>query len=220
MGAVEEFSPIVDNLLKPAIIPNMPPLTERDAAERGVLVRFELSGAKAQEICATAAGISREMNATGCIIVSGLTRKRKLAFQAMGEPTLDINFFRKVANSKLKTVYAFHQSTSITQANMQRDHESPADYGGAVGSTFAGGVAIFADEEHTQFVGAIVFSGGPQKQDEAICRKAVEQMGLYTDLPKETTSDAADDASRSLWDDEHDPESIEDNPLYIGFPDS
>lgn len=216
MGAVEEFSPIVDNLLKPAIIPNMPPLTERDAAERGVLVRFELSGAKAQEICATAAGIAGEMNATGCIIVCGLTRKRKLAFQAIGEPNLDISFFRKVASSKLKTVYAFHQSTSITQANMQRDHESPADYGNAVGSTFAGGVAIFADEEHTQFIGAIAFSGGPQKQDEEICRQAIKQVGFYTDLPEETTSHAADDASRSLWGNEPDPELIENSPRYLG----
>ena len=88
----------------------------------------------------------------------------------------------KIAEAKIKTVLAVRRSSSIQRDRMKAKGQTRGDFGGQLGSLFGGGVAIFADKELSQFIGAVAFSGGTEEEDEFICRKAVEEAGLFTDL--------------------------------------
>ena len=90
----------------------------------------------------------------------------------------------EIARAKIKTVLAVHRSTSLQRRRMIEMGQSIDLFAGQLGTLFSGGVAAFADEALTQFVGAMAFSGATQEQDEEICRTAIERIGLYTDLPK------------------------------------
>src|ERR1035437_2796325 len=88
----------------------------------------------------------------------------------------------EIARAKIQTVLAVHRSSRLQRERMIENGQTSADFGGQLGSLFGGGIAIFADEAKTEFVGAMAFSGGTQEQDEEICRKTVEEIGLYTDV--------------------------------------
>lgn len=88
----------------------------------------------------------------------------------------------RIAEAKIQTVLSLHQSTSLRRARIEQNNYNVYDFGGMIGSTFGGGVAIFKDRELKTFLGAIAFSGGEPKEDEQICRVAVERVGLYTDV--------------------------------------
>ncbi len=94
-----------------------------------------------------------------------------------------------LAEAKAKTVLATQRSSSVQRDRMKERGQTVDDFGGTLGSLFGGGVAIFADREKSKFVGAVAFSGGTQEEDEEICRRAVEEVGLFTDLPEPTPTD-------------------------------
>jgi len=73
---------------------------------------------------------------------------------------------------------------SVQVGYMKTNGRTREDYGGSLGSFIQGGVAIFKDPELKVFLGAAAYGGGPADQDEVIVRQAIEQQGLYTDLPK------------------------------------
>ena len=93
----------------------------------------------------------------------------------------------EIATAKAKTVLAINRSTRVQRERMQSKFQNREDFGGQLGSLFGGGVAIFADEAKTEFVGTMAFSGGTEEQDEEICAIAITSLGLYTDLPPKAT---------------------------------
>ncbi len=90
-----------------------------------------------------------------------------------------------VIEGKIKTVLATHRSVSVQAAYMKTNGRTREDYNGKLGGLIPGGVAIFKDPELKIFVGAAAYGGGPADQDEIIVRQAIEQEGLFTDLPKQ-----------------------------------
>jgi len=122
--------------------------------------------------------IAREMGVSGFLTVYSRTGMEETS-QAIGAAT-PLNV--EIARAKIRTVLAVRRSTSLQRERMEERGQSREDFGGQLGSLFSGGIAIFADEERTRFIGAMAFSGGTPEQDEEICRKAVEKIGLFTDV--------------------------------------
>ena len=102
-----------------------------------------------------------------------------LSARAIGQP-LSLNV--DVAIAKGKTVNAIHRSTSVQRERMAQANSTTNDYSGTLGSLFPGGVAIFLDENHSDYVGAIVFGGGTGEEDEIICLAPVLKAGFFTDV--------------------------------------
>lgn len=89
----------------------------------------------------------------------------------------------QIALAKIDTVLIRRESTGVWQRKIAKEGTRPENYAGAVKTLFGGGLAIFADEERKEFVGAIAFSGGEEWQDIEICWTAIHRVGLYTDEP-------------------------------------
>lgn len=121
--------------------------------------------------------MAQQMGVSGFLTVYSRTGMEETS-QAM-ESATPLNV--KVAKDKIKTVLAFRRSSRVQRERMEEKDQLREDYGGQLGSLFGGGVAIFADEAQTEFIGAIAFSGGTQEEDEEICRRAVEVVGFFTD---------------------------------------
>lgn len=98
--------------------------------------------------------------------------------------------YQDVAFMKVETVWARGRSTweeFLYELNnvLYRDN-----FGGLVKTLFAGGVAIYADSECTELVGALAFSGGPQWLDHETCRRSVLDVARNKDLGAELFTDA------------------------------
>lgn len=87
----------------------------------------------------------------------------------------------QVALAKIETVLIRRQSISVWRAMIEKLNLRPEYYAGAVKTLFRGGLAIFADKECKEFIGAIAFSGGEEWQDHNICRDAILFRRLFTD---------------------------------------
>lgn len=122
--------------------------------------------------------IAREMGIPGFLAVYGRTGMEETTQAVATATPLNVD----IARAKIKTVLAVRRSTRLQAERMKEKGQAREDFGGQLGSLFGGGVAIFADEKKTEFVGAMAFSGGTPQQDEEICRRAVEKVGLYTDV--------------------------------------
>ncbi len=122
--------------------------------------------------------IARGMGIPGFIAVYSRTGMEETT-QVQGAAT-PLNV--EVARAKIKTVLAVRRSSRLQRERMIEKGQTREDFGGQLGSLFGGGIAIFSDEAKTDFIGAMAFSGGTQEQDEEICRRAVENTGLYTDV--------------------------------------
>jgi len=144
----------------------------------GIELVPNLSIAKAVELRDLGVKTSKALGIGGFLVVVDTLGMQK-ASEATGGTSLNVD----VALAKIKTVLAVRQSSSLRAARMREKGQTSEDFGGRIGSLFGGGVAIFADPDHEVFVGAVAFSGGTQEQDEKICRRTVEESGLYTDLP-------------------------------------
>lgn len=126
---------------------------------------------------------ARELGVSGFLMVFDALGLQ-LTSQGVGEHK---HLSVEIATAKAKTVLAVHRSTSVQRERMQSTSQNREDFGGQLGSLFGGGVVIFADEAKTEFVGAMAFSGGTEKQDEEICATAITSLGLYTDLLSKPT---------------------------------
>lgn len=91
----------------------------------------------------------------------------------------------EIAHAKASTVLNMRKSTRRLAEWLVKERAGarPEDFGEQIQSLLAGGVAIFADETRSRFVGAVAFSGGSPEQDEYICLKGVYESGLYSDIP-------------------------------------
>lgn len=148
--------------------------------DQGLVELRSIGIEKAKELRDKGIETARQMNVSGFLVVYSRTEMQECS-EAVGPGAK--SFYVKVAGEKIKTVLATRRSTSVQGERMKTLGQRIEDFGNLLGTTIAGGVAIFSDETHTDFVGAIAFSGGLPEQDEAICRTAVETSGLYTDLP-------------------------------------
>lgn len=126
---------------------------------------------------------AREIGVSGFLMVFD-AQGVQLTSQGVGEHT---HLSVEIATAKAKTVLAMNRSTRVQRERMKSKSQNREDFGGQIGSLFGGGVAIFADEAKTGFVGAMAFSGGTEEQDEEICAIAITSLGLYTDLPPKAT---------------------------------
>ena len=82
---------------------------------------------------------------------------------------------------KLDTVMNTRRSIHVQKAYMEREKIRPSNYGLSIRTLFDGGLAVFADPELTQFVGAIAASGGSGWEDARCCVAGLESVGLFTD---------------------------------------
>jgi len=121
---------------------------------------------------ATKAGIS------GFVIVFSSTGMQ-LCSSAVGPVLKPMSV--QIAHAKIETVLARQQSVSVWLKKIEKTGTRPENYAGAIKTLFGGGLAIFADEAHTEFVGAIAFSGGEEWEDQEICQEAISATGLFTD---------------------------------------
>lgn len=126
---------------------------------------------------------ARELGVSGFLMVFD-AQGVQLTSQGVGGHT---HLSVEIATAKAKTVLAISRSTRVQRERMQSKSQNREDFGGQLGSLFGGGVAIFANEAKTEFVGAMAFSGGTEEQDEEICAIAITSLGLYTDLPPKAT---------------------------------
>lgn len=83
--------------------------------------------------------------------------------------------------NKLETVIATRRSIHKQISHMKEKKIDPANYGDAIKTLFIGGLAVYADVELTQFVGAIAASGGTSMQDVLVAVNGVDNMSYYTD---------------------------------------
>ena len=125
---------------------------------------------------------AQELRVSGFLVVFSSTRMQE-ASQAIGASARPAHV--NIAGDKAVTVLNMRRSTRRLAEWLVKDRPGtrPEDYGGQIQSLLAGGVAIFADMELTQFVGAAAFSGGSPDQDEYICLRGVLGSGLYSDIP-------------------------------------
>lgn len=150
------------------------------------------------------AAVGTDMNVSGFAVIYSSTGMQ-LCSQAVGPNAKPMN--AQIALAKIETVLNRRESSGILQEKIKAKGTRPENYAGAVKTLFGGGLAIFADKECTEFVGAIAFSGGEEWQDmnlpvvnggvsrkrdttgsfggEAaegkICQAAIESVELYTD---------------------------------------
>lgn len=127
------------------------------------------------------AAAETDMNVSGFVIIYSSTGMQ-LCSQVVGPDAKQMAV--RIALAKIETVLNRRESTGIWNEKIMAKHTRPENYAGAVKTLFGGGLAIFADEAHTEFVGAIAFSGGEEWQDINICQSAIESVGLYTDQVK------------------------------------
>lgn len=157
-------------------------MTERNVGQDRGLVEIKTIGAeKALELRDLGIETAREMGISGFLTVHNFMGMQECA-QVVGGKAIPQNV--AVALDKIKSVIATRRSTSVQRERMKANNYPREDFANQLGSLFSGGVAIFADEELKEFVGAMAFSGGLPEQDEELCRRVVEKAGLYTDLPK------------------------------------
>lgn len=134
-----------------------------DAANR--MVQFALAKAKGLGVKKIAIGI---MGIEGFMLASatggGVTPNNDLAMR-----------------NKLETVIATRRSIHKQIRHMEKKGINPANYGEAIKTLFIGGLAVYADEGLTQFVGAIAASGGTSKQDVEIAFAGVDNLSYHTD---------------------------------------
>lgn len=115
---------------------------------------------------------------SGFVVVYSRTGMQECS-RAVGLNAKPLNM--QIALAKIETVLIRRESTGVWQRKISEKGTRPENYAGAVKTLFGGGLAIFADEECKEFVGAIAFSGGEEWQDIKICWMAINKVGLYTD---------------------------------------
>ena len=156
--------------------------------------------------------VAREMGVPGFLAVYSRTGMEETT-QVQGAATL-LNV--EVARAKIKTVLAVRRSSRLQRERMAEKGQTREDFGGQLGSLFGGGIALFADEARTQFIGAMAFSGGTQEEDEEICRRAVERIGLYTDvdpvLTQSVNEEQANDRLQTF--------TFDGEPLRVSYQDT
>ncbi len=131
--------------------------------------------------------IAKSMGVSGFLAVYSRTGMEECS-QAIGPSVTPTNV--EVAKAKIKTVLAMRRSSRLQRERMEEKEQSREDFGDQIGSLFGGGVAVFADTELQEFVGAVAFSGGTQEEDEEIGRQAVEKSGFFTDVKPQTEAGA------------------------------
>lgn len=156
---------------------------EARSVESNVREIKKLSQAGAVHLRESGLELARQMELSGFLTVFSVNGMEECS-QAIGESATPTHV--EIAKAKIKTVLATHRSSSVQRARMQNMGQTREDLGNQIGSLLGGGVAIFADEKLTEFVGAIAFSGGTQDQDEAIARQAAESSGFFTDIQPKT----------------------------------
>ena len=122
-----------------------------------------------------------QMGVSGFVLVYSRTGMQECSY-AVGLEAKPLNV--QIALAKIETVLSFRQSTGVRARYIEKKNIYPENYAGAVKTMFGGGLAIFADPELKEFVGAIAFSGGEEWQDIQICCVAIHKAGLYTDEPR------------------------------------
>lgn len=120
------------------------------------------------------------LEVSGFIVVYSRTGMQECS-RAVGPDAKPLNV--QIALAKIDTVLIRRESTYVWQRKIAKKGTRPENYAGAVKTLFGGGLAIFADKELKEFVGAIAFSGGEEWQDVGICWMAINNVGLYTDEP-------------------------------------
>ena len=147
---------------------------------------LNVEGAKV--IAAASIVTAVELRVYGSILILSITGMQEYsqAFGASARPAhVDI------AGAKATTVLNMRRSTRrlAEWLGAERVGARPEDFAGQIKSLLSGGVAIFADEAQSQFVGAAAFSGGSPEQDEYICLRGVYMAGLFSDIPLEESQE-------------------------------
>ncbi|MDP3900964.1 MAG: heme-binding protein [bacterium] len=123
--------------------------------------------------------MAESMEVSGVVCVYGMTGMPFMHW-AYGEGARPMHV--EIAKAKARTVLNVRRSTSKQRERMEQGGQSQDHFAGQVLTTLGGGVAVFADEECREFVGAMAFSGGTQEQDEYVCAQAIAHLGLFTDV--------------------------------------
>lgn len=158
--------------------------TSRQLPEKHIDYIPTLNVAGAKLVASKSLSAARELNVGGFFII--ISREGMQVYsEASGASARPAHV--EIAHLKASTVLNMRKSTRrLTEWLItERVGARPEDFGGQIRSLLAGGVAIFADETRSQFVGTAAFSGGSPEQDEYICLKGVYGSGLYSDIPLE-----------------------------------
>ncbi len=142
----------------------------------GLISELNLSVGKAVEMRDNA--LMFNVGLTGFIAIAD-RKGMLLSAQVTGDGLSDMNV--PLAFAKLRIVIAARRSSRLQIEKMTKAGINLANY-----ADLGGGVAIFADKDRREFVGAVAFSGGSEEQDEQICVNAIETSGLFTDIPPKT----------------------------------
>lgn len=143
------------------------------------LIEFKTIGEKAAtDLRSKAVGTASFLEVSGFLVVFD-RMGMQLCSCAVGPKAKPL--FVQIAIAKAETVLLRQQSTYVWNQMILAKNIRVENYAGAAKTLFGGGLAIFADEECTDFVGVIAFSGGEEWQDRKICRVAIWNCGLYTD---------------------------------------
>lgn len=153
------------------------------SATKALKTTRSLTGDAAYSLLAVAPEVADRAGLSGVYAVAD-GNGMLLGLLAIGEKPTPTNV--AVVLDKIKTVVATHRSSRLQAERMKKNNQSPSDFGGALGSLFGGGVALFADKEKTEFVGAHAFSGGTPFEDEDFCLDAIRSsdLTLYSDVDK------------------------------------
>ena len=147
--------------------------------ERPAWTRPTLSPIKAWQIRREGLKIAKEMGIEqGAIRIGG--RHKLIRFQ--GNYGDAAPAYRKIAGKKLTLVLDWRRSVSLQQERMASRGQHISDLGGIVPINVIGGVAI--RDRKGRFLGGASFSGGKPEQDQEVVRRAIEKVGLQTDLSK------------------------------------
>jgi uncharacterized protein GlcG (DUF336 family) len=145
------------------------------------LVTLRTIGIKvAKEMIAEVARVATGMKVSGYTVVYSLTGMQE-GSMAVGPGAKPLNV--RIAMAKVETVFNLRQSTGVKARYIEKENIYPENYAEAIKTLFGGGLAIFADKDLKEFVGAIAFSGGKQEEDIVICQAAIQKVGLFTDEP-------------------------------------
>lgn len=153
-------------------------------SERGGLIETRTLSVNGAEIVRDVATREAQLAGVSGFVLVVDNNGMELCSLVTGQDVTKTNV--SLARAKAKTVLTTQRSSRLQRERMKEKGQSVEDYDGMLGSLFGGGVAIFADEELSEFVGTAAFSGGSQEEDEAFCVSGVKAIGLYTDIsPKQ-----------------------------------
>ena len=148
-------------------------------APEGLVSELKLSVGKAVEIRDTVLAFSAGLK--GVVAIADRTGMPLCLQVTDGDGLIGATFPSVLG--KLKKVVDAHKSNRVQRETMAARGIRPLSSTGELLTDLDDGVAVFADKERQEFVGAVAYSGGLDDQGERMCIDAIEMAGLFTDIP-------------------------------------